>query len=912
MEFRKVLALRGPNVWANFPVLEAWVDLGDLDRPCTEFPGFADRLIAWMPTMIEHRCSVGARGGFFQRLQSGTYLGHILEHVTLELQTLAGTEVGFGKARETSEPGVYRVIIEYIEETVARECLAVGHRLCMAAVNETPFDVAAEVERLRDLAHEVCLGPSTRAIVQAVQARGIPYRRLNSESLVLFGHGRKQRRIQAAETDRTGAIAESIAQDKEMTRMMLRAIGVPTSHGRPVVSADDAWKAAVEIGVPIVVKPQDGNQGRGVATNLSTREQVVRAFDAARLESEHILAEKFAPGHDYRLLVVGDRVVAAARREPAQVLGDGIHTIKQLVEQVNTDPRRSEHHATVLSKIKLDAIALAVLTDQGYTPDSIPAAGTTVMVRRNANLSTGGTAIDVTERVHPAVAASAVDAAKIVGLDIAGIDIVAQDISRPLAEQGGIVVEVNAAPGLRMHLEPSVGISRPVGEAIADLLFPRDEIGRIPIVTVTGVNGKTTTTRFIAHVLRGTGKTVGMTCTDGIYVNDRRIDTGDCSGPQSARSILINPSVDMAVFETARGGILREGLAFDYCDVAVVTNIGDGDHLGICDINTPEELAKVKRCIVEAVAPTGYAVLNANDPLVVEMAAHCPGGVVFFAIDPNHPVVVRHRGVGGRAVFVRDGQIMLAEGDREESVVSLDHLPLTRGGQVAFQVENSLASVAAAWSLGIDKDVIRVRAESIAADIDKVPGRFNVLEIEGTTVVVDYGHNVHSLTAVIGALDTFPQTTRSCIYTTAGDRRDIDIIRQGELLGEAFDRVILFEDHYKRGRTDGEIIGLLRQGLSSGTRVKEIIVAKGADPACETAMALANPGELVLMQADTIDETVQWLRGYLEALAAKNPSEEAIEEPAIEAVAPAAAPKKPTPAEMEAEVLAVARTVAKV
>jgi cyanophycin synthetase len=686
--------------------------------------------------------------------------------------------------------------------------------------------------------------------------------------------------------------------------MMLRAVGVPTSQGRPVTDAEDAWRAACDIGVPVVVKPQDGNQGRGVATNLTTREQVVRAFDAARLESEQILVEKFAPGHDYRLLVVGDKVVAAARREPAQVLGDGVHTIIQLVEQVNSDPRRAEHHATVLSKIKLDAVALAVLADQGYTPDSVPPAGVTLLIRRNANLSTGGTAIDVTERVHPAVAASAVDAAKVVGLDIAGIDVVAQDISRPLGEQGGIIVEVNAAPGLRMHLEPSVGISRPVGEAIAEMLFPRGETGRIPIVAVTGVNGKTTTTRFIAHVLRGTGKTVGMTCTDGIFVNERRIDSGDCSGPQSARSILINPSVDMAVFETARGGILREGLAFDYCDVAVVTNIGDGDHLGISDINTPEELAKVKRCIVEAVAPTGYVVLNANDPLVVEMAAHCPGGVVFFAIDSNHPVIVRHRGIGGRAVFVRDGQVVLADGDREEAFVSLGRLPLTLGGLIGFQVENSLASIAAAWSLGIPKDLIRTRAESIAADVDKVPGRFNVLEIEGATVVVDYGHNAHSLAAVIEAIDKFPHSRRTCLYTTAGDRRDVDIIRQGELIGGAFDRVVLYEDHYRRGRADGEIMGLLRKGLESAPRTKEILEVVGANEAAELTLSTAQPGELVLLQADTIDETVQWLREYLEALAAGNAAD-AIE-PAIDRIGPNA------PAEMSEEILAEVPTVAKV
>ena len=490
MEFRKVLALRGPNLWANYPVLEVWVDLGELDKPSTDFPGFSDRLMSWMPTMVEHRCSLGVRGGFFERLRTGTYPGHILEHVTLELQSLAGTEVGFGKARETSEPGVYKVIIEYIEESLARECLAVGRELVLAAIHNRPFDAPKEIERLRNLAHQVCLGPSTRAIVQAAQARNVPFRRLNTESLVVFGHGRKQRRIQAAETDRTSAIAEAIAQDKEMTRMMLHAVGVATPDGRPVKDADDAWAAANEIGVPVVVKPQDGNQGRGVATNLTTREQIAIAYEAAKKEGNSVLVEKFAHGHDYRLLVVGDRVVAAARREPAQVLGDGVHTVAQLVDTVNADPRRAEHHATVLSKIKLDAIALAVLADQGHSPTSVPAAGETVLIRRNANLSTGGTAIDVTERVHPAVAACAVDAAKIIGLDIAGIDVVAQDISRPLSEQGGVIVEVNAAPGLRMHLEPSVGISRPVGEAIVDLLFPGQEDGRIPIVTVTGVNGK--------------------------------------------------------------------------------------------------------------------------------------------------------------------------------------------------------------------------------------------------------------------------------------------------------------------------------------------------------------------------------------------------------------------------------------
>jgi cyanophycin synthetase len=604
MEYRKVLALRGPNIWANYPVIEAWIDLQELkDSPSNSIPGFNERLMNWMPTMIEHRCSLGVRGGFFKRLEMGTWPAHIIEHITLELQTLAGTPVGFGKARETSEDGVYRIIFEYIEENLAREALKSATDLFLAAAYNKPFDVQGEINRLREIAQQNCLGPSTNSMVEAAKARGIPVRRLNAESLIQLGYGYKQRRICAAETDHTSAVAEAIAQDKNMTRQLLRAVGVPAPEGRPVDSAEDAWEAACEIGVPVVVKPQDGNQGRGVATNLSTREQVTAAYNAAREESKNIIVEKYALGHDYRVLVVDGKVVAAARREPAHVIGDGQHTIAQLVDIVNTDPRRGEHHATVLSKIKLDAIALAVLSEQGFTPESVPQSGTMVLIRRNANLSTGGTAIDVTEYVHPEVAAKAIDAAKIIGLDVAGIDIIAQDISRPLEEQGAIIVEVNAAPGLRMHLEPSAGISRPVGEAIIGMLYPEGDNGRIPLVAVTGVNGKTTTTRFIAHILKGVHKTVGMTCTDGIYVGERRIDNGDCSGPKSAQCVLMNPNVEAAVFETARGGILREGLAFDYCDVAVVTNIGDGDHLGISEINTIEDLAKVKRCIVDVVSP---------------------------------------------------------------------------------------------------------------------------------------------------------------------------------------------------------------------------------------------------------------------------------------------------------------------
>ncbi|HEY2837518.1 MAG TPA: cyanophycin synthetase, partial [Pirellulales bacterium] len=640
MDIRKVLALRGPNIWASFPVLEALVDLGEFkDSPSDSLPGFNDRLMAWLPSMIEHRCSVGERGGFFERLRRGTWLGHILEHVTLELQSLAGSPVGYGKARETAEEGVYKVVVRYKQEEVGRAALEVARRLILAAIADEDFDVDAEVIKLRELLHETQLGPSTRAIVEAGVARGVPWRRLNTGSLVQLGWGARQRRIWTAETDQTSAIAETIAQDKELTRKLLLAVGVPAPVGRPVVDAEDAWQAAQELGGPVVIKPQYGNQGRGVATNLTTREQVLAAYAAAAAEESTVLVETFAPGDDYRLLIIGGRLVAAARREPAQVVGDSIHTIVELIDRTNADPRRGEDHSTSLSKIKLDAISLAVLDEQGFKPESTPPRGTRVLIRRNANLSTGGTATDVTDRVHPQVVARAIEAARIVGLDVAGIDVVATDIGRPLEDQAGVIVEVNAGPGLRMHIEPSAGSSQPVGPAIIDMLFAPGETGRIPVVGVTGTNGKTTTTRCVSHILQAAGRHVGMTCTDGIYIDRRRIETGDCSGPQSARNVLMNPKVEAAVLEVARGGILREGLGFDLCDVAVVTNMGEGDHLGLAGITTPEEMAVVKRCVVEAVAPTGWAVLKADDPLTAVMSVKCKGRTIYFSQDPQQSVL---------------------------------------------------------------------------------------------------------------------------------------------------------------------------------------------------------------------------------------------------------------------------------
>jgi cyanophycin synthetase len=814
MEFRKVLALRGPNIWANFTVLEAWVDLGKLkDSPSDELPGFNDRLMAWLPTMIEHRCSVGERGGFFQRLRRGTWLGHILEHVTLELQTLAGCEVGFGRARETSEEGVYKVAIEYVEEEFARACLETGRELCLAAVYDRPFDVAAEVEKLKALYRRVRPEPGLAAVLQAARGRGIPVERRSGEQLIQLGHGARQRRLWAGITDRTSALAESIAQDSELTRGLLQQVGIPVPEGRLARSPDEAWKVAEELGVPVHLALCNGRR-HATGKALSTRDQVMAAYHAAAHDRTSVWVERFAHGGEYTLLVVGGKVVAALRHE---------------LERTETHGNGAESAAN----------------------------GHGVHASRTQ---------DVTARVHAEVADRAAEAAQVVGLDIAEVRVLARDIGQPLEEQGGVVTAVNPHPDLGAYVQSGAGPRHPVGEAVIASLFPPGETGRIPIVAVTGVNGKTTITRLIGHILTQAGRRVGMTCTEGIYANGRRIEAGDCSGPQSARTILRNPYVDAAVLETARGGILREGLAFDLCDVAVVSNIGEGDHLGVADINNLEKLAKVKRVPVEAVAPQGTAVLNAADPLVAGMAEKCPGSVIFFAIDPRNPVIVAHREAGGRAAFVRDGRVILARAEHDSALTALSDVPMTHGGRIRFQVENVLASAAAAWALGVPTEVIRAALASFHPGLDGSPGRFNVLEIHGATVVVDYGHNPSALASLIEAIEPFPHQQRLAVYSTAGDRRDEDIIRQGRMLGDAFDRVILYEDHYVRGRKPGEIIGLFRRGVQEGRRVRDVREIQGALKAVEAALEAARPGELLLIQADEIDETVTFMKKYLAAL----------------------------------------------
>jgi cyanophycin synthetase len=855
MDVSRIRALRGPNLWSHHTAIQSLVTCTPQESSISLVPGFEIRLRARFPEISPLQPT-----GHDDTIP----MPHVMELAALELQAQAGCPVTFSRTTPTLDAHTYQVVVEYSEEAVGRLALELAQTLCQCAVDDTPFDLAAALTQLRELDEDVRLGPSTGSIVDAAVARNIPFSRMTEGSMVRFGWGSKQRRIQAAEMDITSAIAESIAQDKELTKKLLAAAGVPVPQGRSVKDMDDAWVAACEIGLPVVVKPQDGNQGKGVTVNITEREQLNKAYEVASSFRDDVLVEKYMPGNDFRLLVVGDKLVAAARRDPPKVVGDGVHTITQLMDQVNLDPRRGTGHATSLTKMRIDDIARACLDGQGFTPDSIPSKGARVNLRNNANLSTGGSATDVTDDVHPEVAARAIAAAHMVGLDICGVDLVCDSILKSIEEQGGGIVEVNAAPGLRMHLAPSFGKGRAVGEAIISSMFKGDENGRIPIVAVTGTNGKTTTVRLISHLLTTNNMCVGMTNTDGVYVDGQCIDTGDCSGPKSAKSVLLHPDVDAAVLETARGGVLREGLAFDRCDVAVVTNIGSGDHLGLNYITTVQELAVLKRVIVQNVAKTGVAVLNATDANVASMASKCKGSVTFFALDKYHPVMATHRAQGNAVVYCENGMLVAAKGSFQVSI-ALKEIPVTLNGAIGFQVENVMASVAAAWALGIGWDVIQRGLQSFSNDDHNAQGRFNLFQYRGATVIADYGHNPDAMLALVQAVAAMPATRRSVVISGAGDRRDQDIRQQTEILGDAFDEVILFEDQCQRGRSDGEVIALLRAGLANAKRTSSSTEVFGEFRAIDTAMDKLKEGELCLILVDQVQEAIAYIESRVKA-----------------------------------------------
>lgn len=703
IEFLRINCLHGPNIWTYRQILEAWVDIGALeDCPSNTIPGFYERLTGLLPSLIEHKCSVGERGGFLQRIKEGTWPAHILEHITLELQNLAGMQSGFGKARSTSQRSIYKVVVRARDEQVSRACLAAGRDLLVAVIEDKPFDMPGTVARLREMADSLCLGPSTANIVDAATDRGIPSIRLTEGNLVQLGYGNRQRRIWTAETDRTSAIAESISRDKDLTKSLLSSCGVPVPEGREVDSPEDAWEAAEDIGLPVVVKPTDGNHGRGVFTNLSSREEIEAAYKAADEEGSGVIVERFILGSEHRLLVVGGKLAAATRGETASVVGDGKSTILELIDrQLNSDPRRGEEEDFPLTPIHLERepIAQLEIERQGFKPDSIPPAGLEVLVIRHGNM-----AFDVTDEVHPETARLASLAARIVGLDIAGIDLVAEDISKPLDVQRGAIVEVNAGPSLLMHIKPAEGKPRPVGKAIVDHLFPQNESGRIPVVGVTGNGDTNLVARLVAWLLGFSGRHVGLACSDGLFMEGRQVKKKNSATWAAGQRLLMNRVIDSAVFENPAAMILGEGLSYDRCDVGVVTGLTHTPELNHYDVLDDEQLWKVLRTQVDVVLPSGMAVLNADDAQVVTMAELCDGKTIFYGQDANAPAIIQHRAEGGQALFVRDGQVTLATGQEEKTLMRIDRLALLK--EEGMTVGLLLAALGAAWALGLSPELM--------------------------------------------------------------------------------------------------------------------------------------------------------------------------------------------------------------
>jgi cyanophycin synthetase len=842
MEIRRVAALRGPNIWANSPVLEVWLALSpEEDRPSNSFAGFCDRLTSWLPSLHEHRCSVGTPGGFFSRLREGTYLGHVLEHVTLELETLAGTPIGFGRTRETSEAGVYKVVVKYKNEQVARAALETAHALLEAALSGTEFHVESRIRALRDLADRVCLGPSTLAIVTAAEEKGIPHLRLNAGSLVQLGYGKAQHRIWTAETDATSALAEAIAQDKELTRRLLHAAGVPVVEGRRANSAEDAWEAAEEIGLPVVVKPRDANHGRGVCIGLVDRASVMDAYELASREGDGVVVERLVPGDAHRILVINGRVVAASRGEPEQVVGDGLRTIEQLVAAVNRDPARGEDETFVLSPLLLDAVALQLINNQGFEPSSVLPVGKVVTVHHYGDYTT-----DVTDQVHATTAAACVLAAQTVGLDLAGIDVVACRIEQPLETQRGAVLEVNASPGLLMHLKPLRGQPRPVGEAIVSGLFPEGRTGRIPIVGVTGTNGKSTVIDLLAGIMEDAGVSVGVATSDGLRVAGRRLSSDDCANMASARHLLMNPFVETALLEVSARSVLDEGLGFDRCQVAVVTNVGSGDHLGLKYIDGLATMKRVKRAPVDVVLPAGAAVLNADDPAAVALAENCRGETVLFGRSAANPTLRDHCQSGRRAIYVDGEAIVLVSQSSQHAVLPLAQLAFGTLGRDSFQLDNVLAAVAAAYALGVPEAAILNGLRRFGRYA--LSQRVSAFEHEGHILLLTLCRNVSALQALMGVLDRCCRTGhRTAVYAASSDWRSEDALEQGRVLGDAFDRVIITISEHDGTQAPSVRSSELEAGIRCGTRATTERQAVRWQRMAELPGLLTRPG-LVMLQ----------------------------------------------------------------
>jgi len=866
MKILSVQALRGPNIWSvrRKKLIQMRLDLEDMEqKPSNLVAGFADRLEAMFPTMYEHRCSEGVPGGFFQRVRRGTWMGHVIEHIALEIQTLAGMETGFGRTRETKSPGIYNVVFSYTEESVGLFAAESAVRIAEALISGEEYDVQADIMRMREIREDVRLGPSTASLVDEAVSRDIPWIRLGTNSLIQLGYGVNQVRFQATITDKTSNIAVDIACNKELTKKMLYNAAIPVAKGDIVIDEEDLKNCIDRIGYPIVLKPLDGNHGKGASINVKTWEDAVAGLEFAKKYSRKVIVERFITGYDFRVLVINNRVVAAAQRVPAHVKGDGTNTIGRLIEIENQDPRRGYGHENVLTEITIDRDTTDLLEKLGYTLESVPKKDEIVYLKSTANLSTGGTSIDVTDMMHPENIFLSERISRVIGLDVCGIDIMAENLTQPLKENGGVILEVNAAPGFRMHLAPAEGLPRNVAAPVIDMLYPPGKPSRIPIIAVTGTNGKTTTTRLISHIVKNMGYRVGFTTSDGIYVQNHMLEKGDTTGPYSAEFILKDPTVDFAVLETARGGILRSGLGFSRCDIGVITNIQE-DHLGINDINTLEDVARVKSTVVKSVKKDGWAVLNAEDEYCVKVAGELDCKIAYFSLDENNPVIKKHCKAGGVAAIYENGFVTIKKGDWKIRVEKVTTIPLTLGGKAQFMIANVLAATLAGYLYGFKTEDMRLSLETFIPSAAQTPGRMNIFNFKEFKVMIDFAHNPAGYKAVESYLNQVESPHKVGIIAGVGDRRDQDITDCGAIAARMFDHIIIRQEKHLRGRTEEEIINLLLNGINSvDKQITYEIIPKEVE-AIKHAISTAQPGTFITALSDVITNAIDIVQSYLD------------------------------------------------
>ena len=864
MKIVEIKVLKGPNYWSvrRPKLVQMKLDLEEMEqRPTNKIEGFKERLEAMFPGMYEHRCSEDSAGGFFRRVEEGTWMGHVIEHIALEIQTLAGMDTGFGRTRSTGKEGEYFVVFSYIEEDAGVHAARAAVAVAQALADGTAYDLQQDIQLLREIRENTRLGPSTGCVVDEAVKRGIPFIRLNKHSLVQLGYGVNQKRIRATIAGTTSSIAVDIAGDKEETKNLLGAAEIPVPNGTIVRTEEDLKEAVEDIGYPLVLKPIDGNHGKGATTNINNWDQAVVALKAAQVYGRSIICERFITGFDFRLLVINYKFICAALRTPASVVGDGEHSIQWLVDETNKDPKRGYGHEKVLTQIKIDDFSHKMLQDKGYTLETIPAKDELVLLKPTANLSTGGTSEDVTDEVHPVNVFMAERIARIIGLDICGIDIMAPDLKTPLFENGGAVLEVNAAPGFRMHIEPAKGLARNVAEPVIEMLFPKGSAGRIPIIAITGTNGKTTTTRLTAHISKTAGYKVGFTTSDGVYIQNQLMMKGDCTGPVSAQFVLKDPTVDFAVLECARGGILKSGLAFQHCDIAIVTNV-TADHLGLGGTDPLSPMAKGKAILPETVFPHGFTILNADDDLVYEMRRNLDCNVALFSMDENNSRIKKHCSNGGYAAVYENGYVSVLKGTWKIRIEKVTEIPITFGGKATHNIMNTLPAVLATYLYrNIKIEDIRLALQTFVPSSTQTPGRLNLFQFKKFQFLIDFAHNPAGLTLLgdfISKLDGHPKVG---IISGTGDRRDDDIRELGRISAGCFDEIIIRQDKHLRGRTADNIVGLLVEGINDAkTREIPVKIILNEKEAVMYAYNNAKPGSLITMMCDVVAEALELVK----------------------------------------------------